>query len=336
MDLVERGPAGGLKSEPGIPSLDLYKVLFFARRCEEFIIKHYPEDLMRTPMHMSLGQEFVPVGVCRALEGKADIFGSYRTHAAFLAQSLDSDRFFTELYGRVGGTADGKGGSMHLCHPEKGHLLSSAIVGSTIPVALGTAFANKQLKTGRATVVFFGDGAVDEGGFWETINAASVLQVPLIFVCEDNGWAVHTAVAAHRGFSSLKDVARLFDCHFFEDDSGDVEKIYAITREAVAKISQRARPVLMHIECCRYLEHVGIHEDWDIGYRPLAERDVWKAKDSLVQQRARLLAQGHTESEIARLEAEISEDVRRSVDKAAQAPVPGSDRLHYGVFHEAP
>jgi TPP-dependent pyruvate/acetoin dehydrogenase alpha subunit len=317
-----------------IPSLELYKVLFFARRCEEYILKHYPDDLMRTPMHMSLGQEFVPVGVCRALEGKGDVFASYRSHAAFLAQTLDSDRFFGELYGRVTGTADGKGGSMHLSAPDKGHLLSSGVVASTIPVAVGTAFANKRLNTGRTAVVFFGDGAVDEGGFWESINAASLFQLPVFFVCEDNGWAVHTPPSAHQGFSSLEDVGRLFDCYVFADHSNDVERVYSITREAMTKVAEKPRPVLMHIKCCRYLEHVGIFEDWHLGYRGEAERELWKNKDSLRVQRDRLKQQGHSEAEIKSLENEIDDNVRRSVARAAQSPVPTPDRLHHGVFHE--
>jgi pyruvate dehydrogenase E1 component alpha subunit len=317
-----------------IPSLDLYRMLFFARRCEEYIVKHYPEDLMRTPMHMSLGQEFVPVGVCRALEGRADVFASYRSHAAFLAQTQDSDRFFGELYGRVTGTADGKGGSMHLSAPDKGHILSSGIVGSTIPVAVGAAFANGRLKTGRTAVVFFGDGATDEGGFWESVNAASVFRLPVFFVCEDNGWAVHTSPSDHQGFSSLADVGRLFNCHFFADDSNDVQQVYTLTRQALAKVAEDPRPVIMHIKCCRYLEHVGIHEDWHLGYREHAERDAWQAKDSLRVQRQRLKTQGHIEEELQLLERRIDDAIRGSVERASQSPVPAPERLHYGVFHE--
>jgi pyruvate dehydrogenase E1 component alpha subunit len=309
-------------------------MLFFARRCEECIIKHYPEDLMRTPMHMSLGQEFIPVGICRALEGKADVFASYRSHAAFLAQTQDSDRFFGELYGRVSGTADGKGGSMHLSAPDKGHLLSSGIVGSTIPVAVGTAFANQRLNTGRTAGVFFGDGATDEGGLWESVNAAAIFRLPVFFVCEDNGWAVHTPPADHRGFSSLADVARLFNCYFYADESNDVQEVYSLTRDAMAKVAKDPRPVIMHIKCCRYLEHVGIYEDWNLGYRGQTERDTWQAKDSLRVQRERLKKQGHTEEELTALERKLDESIRASVQHASQSPVPGPDRLHYGVFHE--
>lgn len=316
------------------PSLELYKNLFFARRCEEYIIKHYPEDKMRTPMHMSLGQEFVPVGICRGLEFKGDIYASYRSHAAFLAQTLDSDRFFGELYGRVTGVADGKGGSMHLAAPDKGHFMSSGVVGSTIPVAVGTAFANKQLGNGHTAVVFFGDGATNEGGFWESVNAASLFKLPVFFVCEDNGWAVHTPPSATQGFSSLEDVARLFDCHFFTDDSNDVENIYNLTREAKTRSDRDQKPVLMHIKCCRYLEHVGIYEDWKLGYRSEAERDEWFAKDSLRVQRQRLLQLGKSEAEMVKIETEIDDSIRRSVERAAQSLIPESERLYYGVFHE--
>lgn len=317
-----------------IPSQDLYEALFFTRRCEEYIIKHYNEDQMRTPMHMSLGQEFIPVGICRALDGTADVFASYRSHAAFLAQTLNSDLFFGELYGRTTGTADGKGGSMHLSAPDLGHLMSSGIVGSTIPVAVGTAFANRQLKTGRQAVVFFGDGAVDEGGFWESLNAASVFNLPVFFVCEDNGWAVHTPPGAHQGFSSMREVAELFDCHFFEDDSNDVENIYAITRDAVEKTAERSRPVLMHINCCRYLEHVGISEDWEFGYRPIAERETWLEKDSLKVQRERLLSSGVTVEVVGAVEDAIDARIRQSIERAAAAPIPEAPRLFEGVFHE--
>lgn len=234
----------------------------------------------------------------------------------------------------VYGTADGKGGSMHLSAPDKGHVLSSGIVGSTIPVAVGAAFANQHLKTGRTAVVFFGDGATDEGGFWESVNAAAVFGLPVFFVCEDNGWAVHTPPGDHQGFSSLADVSRLFDCYFFADDSNDVQQVYSLTRQAMAKVAEKPRPVIMHIKCCRYLEHVGIYEDWHLGYREQGERDTWLAKDSLRVQRERLKTQGHTEEELEVLERKIDDAIRASVQRASQALVPGPERLHHGVFYE--
>lgn len=183
-------------------SLELYRTLFFCRRSEELIIKYYPENEMRTPMHMSMGQEAIAVGVCAALGPEAQILTSYRSHASFLAKTRDSDIFFGELFGKISGTAAGKGGSMHLVHQEKGFLGSSGIVGSGIPVALGAAFANRRLKKERNVGVFFGDGALDEGVFWESLNVACLMKIPVLFVCEDNGLAVHTSTKKRRGFLS--------------------------------------------------------------------------------------------------------------------------------------
>src|SRR5262245_24741372 len=243
---------------PKATSIQLFKSLFLARRSEEYIVKHYPENLMRTPMHMSMGQEFVSVGVCAALEGKADVFASYRSHAAFLAQTHDTDLFFSELSGRASGTGEGKGGSMHLAAPDQGHLLSSGVVATQIPVAVGAAFANMQLRTGRTAVVFFGDGAADAGVFWESVNAAALFRLPVMFVCEDNGYAVDTPREARQVSSSLVEAVKPFGLDTYEDDSGDVESVYSLAKEAVLRAQRDRRPAFLNIKCCRYLEHVGI------------------------------------------------------------------------------
>lgn len=320
---------------PTETSLQLYRSLFLARRAEEYIVKHYPENLMRTPMHMSMGQEFVPVGICAALDGKADVFASYRSHAAFLAQTHDTDLFFSELYGRTSGTGEGKGGSMHLAAPGQGHMLSSGVVATQIPVAVGAAFANRQLNTGRTAVVFFGDGAADAGVFWESVNAAALFRLPVLFVCEDNGFAVDTPRAARQVSASLVEAVKPFGCAAYEDASGDVESVYRLACHVAAEAHRERRPAFLNIRCCRYLEHVGTGHDWHWGYRDqtAVERE-WISRDALKVQRARLRALPMTEAAVAALEDGIDQTVRRSVAKAAQAPVPTVDRLHAGVFHE--
>lgn len=142
-------------------SFDLYKKLYLIRRSEELIIKHYPQDEMKTPMHMSMGQEAISAGVCHALGLEGQVFSSYRSHAVFLARTGDTDRFFAELYGKESGTAQGKAGSMHLAAPEMGHLCSSGIVASCIPIAVGVAFANKRKRNGQISCVFLGDEVRD-------------------------------------------------------------------------------------------------------------------------------------------------------------------------------
>jgi len=153
--------------------LELYKKMCLIRKAEEAIIKNYPSDEMKTPMHMSMGEEAIVVGVCQSLGPKSQTFGTYRSHALYLATSQDTDGFFAEMYGKKTGVVKGKGGSMHLSYPEKGLMATSAVVASTIPAAVGSAYANKYLKNGKIVGIFFGDGAVDEGVFWESLNETS-------------------------------------------------------------------------------------------------------------------------------------------------------------------
>jgi TPP-dependent pyruvate/acetoin dehydrogenase alpha subunit len=316
-------------------SIKLFKSLLLARRAEEYIVKHYPENLMRTPMHMSLGQEFVPVGVCAALDGKADVFTSYRSHAAFIAQTHDTDRFFAELHGRMSGTGEGKGGSMHLAAPDQGHILASGVVATQIPIAVGAAFANLRLRTGRTAVAFFGDGAVDAGVFWESVNSAALFKLPMLFVCEDNEYAVDTPRAARQVVKSLPETVRAFGCDTYEDDSSDVEAVYDLARAAAAKAHAERRPAFLIIKCQRFLEHVGTGTDWHWGYRDKAtvERE-WIARDAVPRQRQRLLSIGLGEADVAAMESEIDTQVRRSVERAVKAAIPAPERLYAGVFHE--
>ena len=223
---------------------------------------------------------------------------------------------------------------MHLAAPDRGHLLSSGVVATQIPVAIGAAFANARLKTGRTAVAFFGDGATDAGVFWESMNAASLFRLPVMFVCEDNGFAVDTPRAARQTFESLADAVRPFGCDVYEDGSGDVESVYLLARRAAETAHRERRPAFLSIKCCRFLEHVGIGEDWHWGYRD-KETTVreWIARDAVTTQRKRLLACGITEREIVAMEEEVETTVRKSVERAAAALIPGPARLFTGVFH---
>jgi len=203
------------------------------RKAEEAIIKNYPSDEMKTPMHMSMGEEAIIVGVCQALGSKSQTFGTYRSHALYLAASQDTDGFFAEMYGKKTGAVKGKGGSMHLSNPQHGLMATSAVVASTIPIAAGSAYANKYLKKDKIIAVFFGDGAVDEGVFWESLNIACLMKLPILFICEDNGYAVHTETVKRHGYKSIVDIIKNFDCQVFSSESTDVEEIYKISAKAV-------------------------------------------------------------------------------------------------------
>jgi len=315
-------------------SLDLYKKLFLVRRAEQYIVKHYPENEMKCPMHMSMGQEAISVGVCHALEPKDQVFASYRSHAAFLAKTQDLDIFFAELYGRTTGTAQGKDGSMHLAAPDKGYVVSSGIVGSCIPMAVGAAFANKYLRNNQIACVFLGDGALDAGVFWESLNVACLMKLPVLFVVEDNGYAVNTPVHARQGFKDIADVVSKFQCHVWKQNTTDVETIYILALKAIELIKATEKPSLLHLKCYRYLEHVGIHEDFNMGYRTRSEYLEWYERDCLVLQRDRLLSIGYTGTEIAEVEKLIDEQIKNSIVRATLAPYPEPEALYRGVFYD--
>jgi len=311
-------------------SLDLYTKMYRIRRAEDLIIKHYFEDQMKTPMHMSRGQEAVAVGVCHALNAEDKIFGTYRSHAVFLAKTGDTDGFFGELYGKVTGPSYGRGGSMHLASPQHGLMTSSAIVATPIPLAVGAAFANKQKGNGRIACAFFGDGAMEEGVFWESMNAACVMKLPVLFVCEDNGFAVDTGPEVRQGFSSITNVVQQFDSQVITGDSPDVEEMYRLATEAIESIHATGRPSFLHLKCSLRLGHMGIHEVQESadgsGGKP--------APDSLTLQRNRLLSIGLDESQISVEEREVDDGLERSIVQAQAAPSPLPEELLRGVFHE--
>ena len=314
--------------------LELYKKMYLIRQTEEAIIKNYPSDEMKTPMHMSMGEEAIVVGVCQALGPKAQTFGTYRSHALYLAASQDTDGFFSEMYGKKTGVVKGKGGSMHLSNPQHGLMATSAVVASTIPIAAGSAYANKYLKKDKIIAVFFGDGAVDEGVFWESLNIACLMKLPILFICEDNGYAVHTETVKKHGYKSIVDIIKNFDCQVFSSESTAVEEIYKISKKAVNFVKKRKKPVFIYFKYYRYLEHVGVNWDFDKGYRSETEFKKWFKKDPVKLQKKRLFRLGLNKTQIENVESTIVNQIEESVLKVKKSPFPENKDIYRDVYYE--
>jgi len=310
---------------------ELYKKVYLIRTAENAIRRDYMTDAMKTPMHMSTGEEAIAAGVCQALNPQDQILGTYRSHGIYLAKTGETDRFFAEMYGKATGMAKGKGGSMHLTAPADGMICTSAIVATTIPVAIGAAFANKRHENGRLVAVFFGDGAVDEGAFWESLNVACAMKLPVLFVCEDNGYAVHSPVAQRHGYDSISEIVSEFNCDVLREEATDAEAIYDLSRRAVDSIRSKNRPAFLYLRYCRYLEHVGVNEDFDQGYRSRDEYERWLTIDPVAVMRTKLL-QWIFEADIAAIEHSIQTQVAESVRKATDAPFPSQSELYNDVL----
>jgi pyruvate dehydrogenase E1 component alpha subunit len=312
-------------------NIALYRKLYLIRAAEDSIRQHYRSDVMKTPMHMSTGEEAIVAGVCQALAQRDQVLGTYRSHGLYLAKTEETDRFFAEMYGKGTGMAKGKGGSMHLTSPADGLICTSAIVASTIPVAVGAAFANKIQKNARLTAVFFGDGATDEGVFWESLNCACSMKLPVLFVCEDNGYAVHSPAAERHGYDSIVAIAAKFHCDVFSEQSTDAEIIYDLARAATDSVRVKERPAFLYLKYYRYLEHVGVNEDFDQGYRSREEYERWVQVDPLRIASAKL-AQWLSQSDIADIERMIDTQISESVRKAVEAPFAPAAAAYEDVF----
>ncbi|MBI2064445.1 MAG: thiamine pyrophosphate-dependent dehydrogenase E1 component subunit alpha [Candidatus Yanofskybacteria bacterium] len=312
-----------------VHSLTLYRKMYMTRKAEERIQIEDKKNEMKTPMHMSMGEEAISAGVCAALNKRAQIFSTYRTHAVYLSATEDLKGFFAELYGKATGPGGGKGGSMHLANPKRGVIFSSAVVATNIAPALGAAFANRRLGNDKVATTFFGDGAVDEGVFWESINLACLWKLPVLFVYEDNNLAIHTPASIRHSYKNIVEIVKKFGCPAVKYDGTDVEKIYQLTESALKQL--KSGPFFMSLKYYRYLEHVGIGEDFNAGYRSKEEFLKWQKIDPLDTQRARLVKLG-LENTVLALEKKVLKDINNAVDLAKSAPFPEPRDLYRGVY----
>ncbi len=259
----------------------LYQRLLLLRKCEEKIVANYHLREMRSPPHLYMGHEAVAVGVCAALEEKDVVFPYYRSHGWYLAKGGDLNAMIAELHGREAGCSKGWGGSMHLIDLKAGVMGTSAIVAGTISHAAGAALAFKVQKKPAVSVVSFGDGATEEGAFHETLNFSTLRKLPVIFVCENNLYATNTHIRDRQAQTEIYKRAESYGLPGICADGNDVLKVYSETIKAVERARKGGGPTLLEFRTYRYLEHCGINEDLDLGYRSESELKEWRAKDPL-------------------------------------------------------
>lgn len=268
-------------------STNIFEKLFFQalriRLVEERIIELYPSDVIQSPVHLSIGQEAVAVGACHSLTKNDLLFSTYRNHAFYLAKGGNLNEMFAELYGKVTGCARGKAGSMHFAAPEVGLMGASAVVASTVPHAVGAALAAKRLNKDQVIVGVFGDGATEEGVYHESLNFAALHHLPVIFLCENNGLAVHSFRKARQNFEILGHAATYGLPVYHVAEGYDFVKVANTMSEVIAHVRTSKEPAFVEIQTFRYKEHVGPGEDFSCGYRNKEEFQDWKRQDPLEQ-----------------------------------------------------
>ena len=316
--------------------VELFKKVLWIRCCEEALAEVYSEQEMRTPTHFGIGQEAVAAGVCGALQADDVVYTHHRSHNHYLARGGDFYALAGELYGREDGCSRGRGGSVHLTSRETGFIASSAILGETVAVAVGSALAFKMDGAERASVSFFGDAACEEGILYESLNYASVKNLPVILVCENNLYSTESALAVRQPQGTkLCDRVRSFKVPAETVDGNDVFAVFDAARQARARIRAGGGPQFLECMTYRWREHVGPQFDHraNRNYRDEAELLAWMDNCPVVRGGEVLVKDGlASEADLKDWETEYRETAMAQIRKAQQAPWPEPKDLFANVY----
>ena len=297
------------------------------RMVEEAIAREYPKGEMRCPVHLSIGQEGVAVGVSSALSASDPAVSTHRAHAHYLAKGGDLKHFVAELFGKEAGCARGRGGSMHLIDLSVGFEGSTAIVGNTLPIGVGLALGIQVRGENTLSCVFLGDGAVEEGVFYEAANFAVVRRLPVLFVCENNDYSVYSPIKNRQPTGrKIHELVRAMGLTTYAADGNDVFGVADLARTAADSLRRGEGPVFLEFATYRWLEHCGPNWDDDLGYRPPADVAAWRARDPIEVAKARLHKDGLLDhGAIERWRSEIAAEVAEALAFARAAPWPRNE-----------
>jgi pyruvate dehydrogenase E1 component alpha subunit len=323
-------PAGQPRAKEDLDHLaSLYRSMLLIRRVEEESVRGYAEGKIGGFLHLYIGQEAVGVGSIAALRPDDYVITTYRDHGIALAKGMTARALLSELFGKATGCSKGLGGSMHMFDREHNMLGGYGIVGGHIPLAAGVAFASKYRNDGRVTLCFFGEGAVSIGGFHEGMSLAALWKLPIVFICENNEYAMGTPLSRSMSVEdvSLKALGYGMDRdRFFADDVLEVERRIG---EAVRRAREQSSPTLVEIRTYRFRGH---SMSDPAKYRTQAELDEHKRRDSLLRARAQLLEHGYAETKIDALEKSVEAEVADAVKFANESPEPGLDVLEATTY----
>jgi len=290
---------------------------------EEAIAERYVDQEMRCPVHLSIGQEASAVGVCHALLSTDRVFSTHRCHAHYLAMSGNFNAMLAEIYGKAAGCLGGRGGSMHLSDPEKGLIASVPIVASSIPLAVGTALSDQIDGNNNVSVTFFGDASVEEGVFHESSNFASLRNLPVLFVCENNLYSVYTPLRDRQPSRPLTELARAHGIKSMHVDGNDVVAVFNAAQNAVALARRGEGPTFLLLDTYRWREHCGPAFDNHIGYRTEAEYEAWNIKCPIKATKKMLMDQKMlSKLDEDALVTDISREIEAAFDFAKTSPLP--------------
>jgi len=268
--------------------LKLYEMMFLVRGVEERIVQEYSNRNIRMAVHLSIGQEAIPTGILLAARKSDCCVSTHRSHAHYLAKGGDLHEMIDELYSLDTGCCHGRGGSMHLFDKKVNLWGSGAIVTGSIPIAVGMGLALKQWRTDDISIGFVGDGGTDEGAFYESLNLAALLKLPVLFVFENNGYSVLTPQAKRQANPDVVAKARSFDVKGISIDGNNVLEVYETACQIIDEMRRNGQPFLLEAITYRLYPHVGPGSDFGNGGRPEEELRVWMKKEPIQRLKAKI------------------------------------------------
>lgn len=312
---------------------DLYLQMLRIRRVEEEIARRYAEQQMRCPVHLSIGQEASAVGVAHALATEDFMVSTHRAHAHYLAKGGRLTGLICELYGKADGCARGQGGSMHLVDWNVGFAASTSIVGGTIPVGVGLAFASWLRGESRVTAVCIGDAAIEEGVFHEAANFASLHKLPVLFVSENNLYSCYTPLKNRQPSRPLTDIAQAHGIRHISLDGNDCYSIFSEMAPILDSLRSGGGPLFVELKTYRHLEHCGPNYDDCLGYRPEEEVKYWLSQDPLAVARKRMESVGLWSVDFEQTaEIEVISEVSSAFELALKSPFPSLPELGAYIY----
>jgi pyruvate dehydrogenase E1 component alpha subunit len=328
-----------LTTEPQLEKsklIDLYRMMLLMRRLEESVYRKFHEAKIGGYLHRYDGQEALVAGVIPQLRLPGDyVLCTYRDHAHALACGTPARAIMAELMGRATGCALGKGGSMHLTDPERGFLGGDGIVGGPVPVSLGVGFALKYRGEGNICVCYFGDGAMNQGGVHEALNMVGLYKLPVLYILENNQFAMGTSVSRSTGQPDFVLKALAHGIQGERVDGMNLLTMWETAERAINRIRETGEAYFLEVDCYRYVGH-GIGDD-NVGgqklYRSEEEVAAWRKRDPIVQLQSHLEAHGALDADaVARIEQEVKAEVEEAIAFAEASPEPPLDSLYENVF----
>jgi len=308
----------------------MYEMMFRIRTFEMKARELFLAGQLPGFLHLYAGQEAIATGVCTHLRDDDQIVSTHRGHGHLIAKGGRTDKMMAELYAKNTGYCHGKGGSMHIADPDIGILGATGIVGAGMPIGLGAAFAMKYRGQDNVTVVFFGDGGSNRGTVHEAMNMSALYNLPLIFVCENNGVGFSTVQKLHQKIEDISVRAAGYGFEGFTADGNDALEVYEVTGRAIEKARNGGGPTLLEFKTWRILGHTLGDKEL---YRTAEEKAEWAKKDPIPRLSKHMLENGiANQAEVDRIEQKIIKEIDDAVQFAIESPVPDASELMVGVY----